>query len=100
MIINWDDETESVQGTPVNRKRLMGMQGFLAGNTTITKSGNLTTIVETSAEGTCTTKITRNTDGTTTIVETFVSSGNKTIRQTTSISQNGSTTTITDTTTG
>lgn len=38
MDINWIDETSTVQGTPVNRKHLMGMQGFIAVTGTIVKT--------------------------------------------------------------
>lgn len=50
MDINWIDQTSTVQGTPVNRARLMGMQGFLALNGTIVKSGNTVTITENNAD--------------------------------------------------
>lgn len=100
MDINWIDEIPgSVQGTPVNRLRLMGMQGYFPGTTSIVKtSEKVTTITATSAEGTTTTTITKNPTNIV-IVRTFVADG-KTISQTTTISKSGGTTNITETTSG
>ena len=65
MDINWVDETGTIQGTPVNRARLMGMQGFLALNGTIVKSGNTVTITENNADfGVTETVITKDTAAT------------------------------------
>lgn len=96
MDINWTDEVPgSAQGTPVNRLRLMGMQGYFPGTTTITHpDANTTQIVETSTEGTTTTRIVKS--GTTrTITRTFVAANNgPTITKTITITKSGTTTTI------
>lgn len=99
-VINWKDETSSVQGTPVNRARLMGMQGFFPQLTNIVQtSSTVTTITAVSNEGTLTTTITKGTN-TTTIQRQFVPSDNSgTITQNITISKSGTTTTITETTT-
>lgn len=99
-VINWIDEASSVQGTPVNRLRLMGMQGFFPQTTSIVKtSSNVTTITAVSAEGTLTTTITEGASSTT-IQRRFVPSDNSgTITQNITITESGTTTTITETTT-
>ena len=98
-VINWIDETSSVQGTPVNRLRLMGMQGFFPQTTNIVQtSSNVTTITAVSAEGTLTTTITKGTN--TTIQRRFVPADNSgAITQNITITESGTTTTITETTT-
>lgn len=49
MNVNWIDQTSSVMGTPVNRKNLMGMQGFMALTGTISATSSGYTITETSS---------------------------------------------------
>lgn len=100
MDINWIDEIPgSVQGTPVNRLRLMGMQGYFPGTINIVKtSDKVTTITATSTEGTTTTTITKSATNTK-VVRKFVAGG-KTITQTTTISKSGDTTNVSQTTTG
>lgn len=78
MDINWIDETSTVQGTPVNRKHLMGMQGFIAVTGTIVKTtsgGNPQIIIteRNADEGVTKTRITRN--GTRTTVDKRYSVG-------------------------
>ena len=97
MDINWIDEQGVTQGTPVNRYRLMGMQGYITGEVVITKSssGAITTITETSGEGVTTTRIRRNTG---VINRQFVPSGNAgTITEGYTIVKSGDTVTITGT---
>lgn len=96
MDINWIDEIPGrVQGTPVNRLRLMGMQGYFPGTTAITrKSNTLTEIVLTSTEGTTEISIERNNNGSTSIVQQFIAKNNQTITKTTNIAKNGDMTTI------
>ena len=98
MDINWIDEIPgSVQGTPVNRLRLMGMQGYFPGTTTITETSDTeTNVVQASAEGETTVNIVDNPDGSTTVIQRFVATDNKTITKTTNISDSGSVTTVTD----
>lgn len=96
MVINWVDESSTVEGTPVNRRNLMGMQGFFPGTIEITKvSEGLTTIRETSSEGVCTATITKGSGGERIIQESFVSANNMTIAKTTTIVKNGANTNIT-----
>lgn len=49
MDVNWKDETSTVQGTPVNRQNLMGMQGFAALTGSIEATSNGYKITETSS---------------------------------------------------
>ena len=78
MDINWIDQTSTVQGTPVNRARLMGMQGFLALNGTIVKSGDTVTITENNADfGVVETVITKGTS-VTMITKRFYPAGEST----------------------
>ena len=76
------DETTEKQGTPINRKNLMAIQGFMNQNTTVNADGS---IVQVNSDGQrLTTKF--NDDGS--ITETFV--GEKTITKTTSFGLDGS----------
>ena len=70
------DETSGKQGTPINRKNLMAIQGFIDQNTTVNADGS---IVQVNSDGQRLTT-TFNDDGS--ITETFV--GEKTITKTTS----------------
>lgn len=45
-MVDWIDETSENEGTPANRKNLMGMQGYIKENVTF---GN--TITKTNADG-------------------------------------------------
>lgn len=88
--MNFQDETQSVRGTPVNRKRLMGMQGFLSCNTQIvTISDTHTRITETGEEGTTTTDVEETPTGSIAITERFVAANGQTIVKTTRISEIG-----------
>lgn len=73
------DKTASTTGTPINRKTMMAMQGFIAKTTTF---GN-NTILQTNSDG-HTLETTFNADGS--ITEKF--KGNKTITKTTTFSGN------------
>lgn len=76
------DETSEKQGTPISRKNLMAIQGFINQNTTVNADGS---IVQVNSDGQrLTTKF--NDDGS--ITETFV--GEKTITKTTSFGLDGS----------
>lgn len=99
-VINWKNQTENEQGTPVDRKRLMGMQGFYPSITTITKeSDTITRIEETSEEGVSVTTI-RTLSSYTRINEVFTATDGTTIRQVTIITKRGDVNTITESTTG
>lgn len=76
------DETTEKQGTPINRKNLMAIQGFITQNTTVNADGS---IVQVNSDGQRLTT-TFNDDGS--ITETFV--GEKTITKTTSFGLDGS----------
>ena len=76
------DETTEKQGTPINRKNLMAIQGFISQNTTVNADGS---IVQVNSDGQRLTT-TFNDDGS--ITETFV--GEKTITKTTSFGLDGS----------
>lgn len=76
------DETTEKQGTPINRKNLMAIQGFITQNTTLNADGS---IVQVNSDGQRLTT-TFNDDGS--ITETFV--GEKTITKTTSFGLDGS----------
>lgn len=73
------DKTESSQGTPINRKTMMAIQGFIG--KTITFQDNM--IIEMNADGEKL-EITFNDDGS--ITEVF--SGNKTITKNTNFNDN------------
>lgn len=76
------DKTSEKNGTPINRKTLMAIQGFIGVTTTFNDDG---TITETNSDGeTLTTRF--NEDGS--ITEIFV--GEKTITKTTVFNNNGS----------
>lgn len=76
------DKTSEQDGTPVNRKNLMAMQGFEAKNTVFNTDGSIT---ETNADGETLTTV-FNADGS--ITETFV--GKETITKTTTFISDGS----------
>lgn len=76
------DKTSEQDGTPVNRKNLMAMQGFEAKNTFFNTDGSIT---ETNADGETLTTV-FNADGS--ITETFV--GKETITKTTTFISDGS----------
>ena len=78
-MVNWIDEKPgTVEGTPVNRKNLMDMQGFNNYALVISEDGN--TITQTSEAGTLVTNINGST-----ITETFTGADGKAITQTTTI---------------
>lgn len=79
------DETTEKQGTPINRKNLMSIQGFINQNTTFTDDS----VVQVNSDGQTLTTI-FNEDGS--ITETFV--GEKTITKTTSFGLDGSITEV------
>ena len=83
------DKTSTQEGTKINRKTLMAVQGFQKNNTIIVEdeNGNYnihTVNPETNHE--LTVKVMDNPDDSMTVVETFV--GEKTITKTTTISSN------------
>lgn len=81
------DETATKEGTPINRKHMMAIQGFL-NQTTIFNSNN-GNITQTNSDGQQLTTV-FNDDGT--ITETFV--GEKTITKTTTFNADGSITEV------
>ena len=80
------DETTEKQGTPINRKNLMSIQGFTNQNTTFNADGS---VVQVNSDGQTLTTI-FNEDGS--ITETFV--GEKTITKTTSFGLDSSITEV------
>lgn len=76
------DKTSEKAGTPLSRKNLMALQGFIATTTTFSDDGK--SVVEVNDDGETLTT-TFNEDGS--ITETFV--GQKTITKTTTFSENG-----------
>lgn len=86
-MIEFIDKTEETNGTKINRKNLMAMQGFISMTTTFNSDGS---IVETNADGhTLTTIFNENGN---VITETFV--GEKTITKTTTFNADGSITEV------
>ena len=81
-MIDFIDKTSEAKGTPLNRKNLMAMQGFVGMAITFNSAGN---IVERNSEGQTKTTI-FNADGS--ITERFV--GEKTITKTTTFNKDGS----------
>lgn len=81
-MIDFIDRTSEANGTPLNRKNLMAMQGFVGTTITFNSAGN---IVERNSEGQTKTTI-FNADGS--ITERFV--GEKTITKTTTFNKDGS----------
>lgn len=83
-MVNWVDEIpEVVQGTPVNRLRLMAMQGMEQSQTVFNADG---TIAETYVDGVVLT--TFNPDGT--ITQRFTATNGMTIAKTTIFNDDGS----------
>ncbi len=80
-MIEFIDKTSERSGTPLNRKNMMAIQGFITNIITFNKDGS---IVETNDEGHV--RTTTFTD--TAVVETFV--GEKTITKTTTMEEDGS----------
>lgn len=81
-MVDFIDQTSEQRGTPVNRVKLMAMQGFEAKTTVFNADGSIT---ETNADGETLT-VGFNADGS--ITETFV--GEKTITKKTSFNSDGS----------
>lgn len=80
-MIEFIDKTLTEAGTKINRRNLMGLQGFIATETVYNVDGS---IIQTNADGhTLTIKF--NTDGS--VTETFT--GEKTITRTTMVDDNG-----------
>lgn len=83
-MVNWIDHIDSeVDGTPVNRKNLMAMQGFESVTTTFGADGS---IVETNAKGET---LTTTFDGDK-VIETFVGGNGMAITKTTTLNADGS----------
>lgn len=81
-MIDFIDKTSTQNGTLINRKRLLGVQGFDSASTVFNSDGS---IVETNSEGHTKTTV-FNADGT--ITETFV--GSSTVVKTTTFNEDGS----------
>ena len=85
-MVDFIDKTELRDGTDINRKNLMALQGFVSQNTVFNSNGSIT---ETNADGDI--LITKfNDDGS--ITETFI--GEKTITKTTTFNSDGSITEV------
>lgn len=81
-MIEFIDKTSESNGTPINRKNMMAIQGFVGLTTTFLEDG---AVVETNSKGeTLTTRFGE--DGS--IIETF--KGTKTITKTTTFNNDGS----------
>ena len=80
-MIDFIDKTSEQNGTPIDRKHLMAMQGFIGNNVVFNDDGSITV---TNSEGQTNT-IVFNDDGS--ITETFV--GKKTITKTTTFTESG-----------
>lgn len=80
-MIDFIDKTSSQNGTPIDRKHLMAIQGFI-GNTTVFNADG--SIIETNSEGQINTTV-FNADGS--ITKTFI--GEKTITKTITFDKNG-----------
>lgn len=87
MIYNFKDKTDVEQGTWVNRRALMAMQGFFGGTTTFNANGNIT---EVNQDGDTLVTI-FNANGT--ITERFTS-GTQVITKTTTFNNDGSITEV------
>ena len=85
-MIDFIDKTSEASGTPLNRKNLMAIQGFVGNSITFSPNGN---IVERNSEGQTKTTI-FNADGS--ITERFV--GDKTITKTITFNSDGSITEV------
>lgn len=88
-MIDFIDKTSEQSGTPLNRKNMMGVQGFKNSTTEIIENGNVTIIIETNQDDNSvyTTTATENEDGSITVVEVF--EGEKTITKNTEINADG-----------
>lgn len=85
-MIEFIDKTSTIEGTKINRKNLMGIQGFI-GQTVVFNSDG--TITETNEDGQTLKTIF---PGDESIIETF--SGDKTITKRTTFSSNGNATEV------
>lgn len=89
------DDEPSKAGTPLNREAFMAVQGFRAADTSISKSGNTTTIVASFGDGgKSETSITKESSGNTVITELYTGSSGEAIKKTTTISKSGTITNI------
>lgn len=85
----------SVEGTPLNREALMNVQGFSSEDTTISKSGNVTTVTITHSDGGKTvTTITKNSSTLATVVSKYTGPSGNVITKTTTIDTSSSVTRI------
>ena len=85
----------TVVGTPLNRAALMNVQGFSSEDTTISTSGNVTTVTITHSDGGKTvTTITKNSSTLTTVVSKYTGPSGNVITKTTTIDTSGSVTRI------
>lgn len=88
-MIDFIDKTSEQNGTPINRNKLMAVQGMENNNVIVVDNADgSVTITDTNSDNqTLTINIIDNDDGSTTIVEVFV--GEKTITKTTTINAEG-----------
>lgn len=83
-----DDPTR--EGTPLNREAFMNIQGFSSENTTISKSGNVTTVSVLHSDGGKTVTTIKKESGTlTNVVSTYTGPSGLTITKETTIDTSG-----------
>jgi hypothetical protein len=80
-MVEFIDKTPERSGTPINRKNLMGVQGFVSTNTTFNADGSITQINDVGQA----TTVVFGADGS--VTETF--SGEKTISKKTTFTSDG-----------
>lgn len=85
-MIDFIDKTSEQSGTPINRKHLMAVQGFIGNSVVFNDDGSIT---ETNSDGQTKTTV-FNADGS--ITETFT--GEKTITKTITFNEDGSITEV------
>lgn len=94
-MVNWVDHIEgTTEGTPVNRKNLMDMQGFAKNGVTIKNSNGVTTITEVNGNDETTVTTISKSNEVTNIVTRFTGANGITIALTTNISKSNGVTTI------
>ena len=87
------EDEPSKAGTPLNREAFMAVQGFRAADTTISKSGNVTTIIVNYADGgKSEITITKNSATETVIVDKYTGNSGEVITKTVTITKGTGTT--------
>lgn len=87
------EDEPSKTGTPLNREAFMAVQGFRAADTTISKSGDVTTIIVNYADGgKSEITITKNSATETVIVDKYTGNSGEVIQKTVTITKGTGTT--------